>query len=219
MGRKGGKGGDAAAAREAKRLARTKSAAADQAPAEFVSAVAFRKWLSRHHATATELTVRCFKVAHAKRGLTYTDAVDEALCFGWIDGVRRGYDKDSFLQRFTPRKTKSNWSLINIRKVEALVAAGRMSKAGLAAFEARDTTKTGVYSFEQSSIDLEPALTARFRRHREAWQDFQTRPAWYRRTSTHWVMSAKRPETRERRLDILIDCSARHTTIPLLTRA
>ncbi len=150
--------------------------------------------------------------------MTYTQALDEALCFGWIDGVRRRVDANSFSQRFSPRRSRSIWSRVNIRHVERLIEAGRMTEAGLAAFQARDEQRTGVYSFEQRSIELAPAYRRTFRANRAAWDYFQGEAPYYRRTSTYWVMSAKREETRARRLATLVACSARRTRIPLLTR-
>jgi uncharacterized protein YdeI (YjbR/CyaY-like superfamily) len=187
-------------------------------PTAFADAAAFRSWLRRKHATAGEITLRLQKVHAADRGLTYAQALDEALCYGWIDGVRRSLDADSFSVRFTPRKPRSNWSPVNVRHAQRLIAAGRMTGAGLAAFQSRDETRTGVYAFERKTTELPPEYRQAFEAHAEAWAYFQQRPPWYRRTSTHWVMSAKREATRENRLALLIDCSARRTPIPALKR-
>lgn len=162
--------------------------------------------------------MRCFKVHAADRGITYAQALDEALCFGWIDGVRRAYDEDTFTVRFTPRKPRSNWSRVNVRHVERLLKEGRMKQPGLAAFEAREESRTGVYSFEQREMKLAPAYVRRFRADRRAWAFFQKQPPWYRRTSSFWVMSARREETRARRLDSLISHSSRREPIPQLRR-
>lgn len=183
----------------------------------FRTPAAFRAWLTRNHATATELVLRCFKTHAAEQGVTYSQALDEALCFGWIDGVRRRVDDDSFSVRFTPRKLRSIWSRVNIAHVERLTKAGRMKKPGLTAFEARTEGCTGVYSFERQAM-LAPAYARIFRAHPAAWPYYQSQAPWYRRTTTHWIMSAKREETRAKRLAILIACSARGTTIPQLTR-
>lgn len=188
------------------------------APRAFRSAAAFRAWLTKHHAQADELVVRLFKVHAADRGLTYADALDEALCFGWIDGVRRGYDADTFLIRFTPRKPRSIWSKVNVAKVEKLIAAGRMTAAGLAAYRARQAKRTGIYSFERETMPLAPAFLKRFRANAKAWAFYLAQPPWYRRTSSYWVMHAKRPETRLRRFEILLSHSAKGATIPPLTR-
>jgi uncharacterized protein YdeI (YjbR/CyaY-like superfamily) len=184
----------------------------------FPSRAAMRAWLTKNHNTATELVLRCFKKHAAKQGVTYAEALDEALCLGWIDGIRRGVDAQSFSVRFTPRRPRSIWSRINIAHVERLMLAGRMKKPGLAAFEARDGRRTGVYSFENQTT-LSPAFSRAFRANPSAWAYFQGRPPWYRRTSAHWVMGAKKEETRARRLSMLITCSAQGIPIPPLKRA
>jgi uncharacterized protein YdeI (YjbR/CyaY-like superfamily) len=150
--------------------------------------------------------------------VTYAQALDEALCFGWIDGIRRRVDDDSFSARFTPRKARSIWSRVNIGHVERLTKAGQMRKPGLAAFGARTEERTGVYSFERQAT-LAPAYARNFRAHAAAWEYYQSQAPWYRRTTTHWIMSAKREDTRAKRLAVLIACSARGATIPELTRA
>jgi uncharacterized protein YdeI (YjbR/CyaY-like superfamily) len=185
-------------------------------PRAFRTPAAFRTWLEKNHATATELELRLFKVHAADRGITYTQALDEALCFGWIDGVLHRLDEHSFSQRYTPRKPKSTWSRRNIAHVERLTKEGRMAPAGLAAFNARTEARTGVYSFEQARPDLTPAFLKALRTNAAAWAFYQAQASWYRRTTGHWVMSAKREETRVKRLAILIDCSARGTRIPPL---
>jgi uncharacterized protein YdeI (YjbR/CyaY-like superfamily) len=174
--------------------------------------------LRKNHATAGELTLRLQKVHAAARGITYAQALDDALCYGWIDGVRHSLDADSFSVRFSPRKPRSIWSLVNVRHAQRLIAAGCMTRAGLAVFESRDETRTGVYSFERQVTELPPAYRQAFEAKARAWAYFQQRPPWYRRTSTYWVMSAKREKTRENRLAVLIDCSARRTPIPALGR-
>jgi uncharacterized protein YdeI (YjbR/CyaY-like superfamily) len=182
-------------------------------PVAFEGPEAFRAWLRRNHATARELLVRCFKVEAAHRGLTYRQALDEALCIGWIDGVRRAKDAVSFSQRFSPRKPKSAWSAVNIRRFRQLQAEGRVLAPGLAAFEARVKSR---YSFESRPQALSPAFLRQFRARPRAWRFFQATPPWYRRTSAFYVMSAKRPETRARRLAVLISWSERQQGIPPL---
>jgi len=191
---------------------------ASKDPRIFGSAAAFRTWLARSHRTSTELVVRCFKTSASARGISYADALHEALCFGWIDGVRRSHDEVSFTIRFTPRKRGSIWSLVNVAHAKRLIKSGRMARPGLAAFLARDHKRTGVYSFEQRPSKLPPALSRQFRKNKKAWEFFQGQAPWYRRTSSYWVVSAKREETREKRLRILIDCSARGRPIPALAR-
>jgi len=184
----------------------------------FASALEFRNWLKQHHATTKELLVRCYKT-HAKgKGLTYREALDEALCFGWIDGVRRAVDDESFSTRFTPRKLRSKWSQVNIRRARELEAEGRMHDAGRSAFEARDANGTIRYSFEEKPRKLDRASEKAFRANKPAWTFFRAQAPWYQRTSIFWVMEAKREETRARRLAELIACSARGEPIHLLDR-
>jgi uncharacterized protein YdeI (YjbR/CyaY-like superfamily) len=140
--------------------------------------------------------------------MTWPESVDQALCFGWIDGVRRTLDEDSYTIRFTPRRPTSIWSRVNVAKVEELTARGLMRPAGLAAFARRTEEKTGRYSAEQKDLRLGDALEKEFRARRAAWTFFEAQPAWYRRTSTWWVISAKREETQRRRLEALIEASA-----------
>ena len=186
------------------------------APKTFRTQAAFRAWLETHHATATELELRLFKVHAAHRGLTYAQALDEALSFGWIDGVVHRFDEDSFRQRYTPRQPRSNWSRRNIEHVERLKKAGRMTPAGLAAYDARDMRRTGVYSFEQERPELPPAYRKGFRTNAAAWTFYQQQAPGYRRMTAHWIMSAKREDTRAKRLALLIDCAARGRKIPQL---
>ena len=184
----------------------------------FRDASEFRAWLERNHDSETELVVKLYKVQAKQKGLTYTDALDEALCFGWIDGVRRGGDDESFSIRFTPRKPKSTWSAVNIKRVGELDGAGRMHESGLAAFRRRSAEKSGIYAYENRQIELSAGFEKRFRSNRKAWAFFESQPPWYRRTSIYWVMSAKKEETRERRLASLIEFSAKQKPIPQLDR-
>lgn len=167
----------------------------------------FRAWLERHHDSEMELMMRLFKVHARHRGIGYREALDEALCFGWIDGVRRALDEDSFTQRFTPRKTKSNWSAVNVKRYRELESAGQVHAAGAAAF-ARWDGKKARYSFESAPRALSPELARRFREKKRAWAFWEQQPAGYRRVMTHWVMSAKREETRAKRLVALMNESA-----------
>lgn len=183
-------------------------------PTFFETPAAFRAWLRRHHASATELWIGFHKKDSGLPSITYQEALDEALCYGWIDGVRRSLNATSFEQRWTPRKKNSYWSEVNIGKAKALIAAGRMRKAGLAAFEARDRA-TPKYLFEQRKEPrFSPAQRARFRKHAKAWKFFEALPPGYKRLSTWYVVSAKQPATQERRLGILIDCAARGERLP-----
>jgi uncharacterized protein YdeI (YjbR/CyaY-like superfamily) len=186
-------------------------------PKAFATAAAFRAWLEDHHATERELIIRLYKNHARSRGLGYAEALDVALCFGWIDGVRRALDEDSFTQRFTPRRAGSVWSAVNIKRATELDARGLLREAGRAAFQARQQG-AAPYSFESKDVTLAPALVRRFKANRPAWEFYRQQPPGYRRTSTFWVMSAKQEETRGRRLDVLIRCSARGERIPLLAR-
>ena len=188
------------------------------APVNFPGPDRFRAWLARHHHCRNELVVRCFKVQAAHRGLTYRQALDEALCYGWIDGVRRRVDPESFAVRFTPRKPTSIWSRVNLARIEVLIAEGRMAPPGLAAYRARDAKRTGLYSFERAALRLTPGYARRFRAEPAAWAYFQGEAPWYRRTSIFWGMSARRDQTRERRLAQLIESSRRKRRIPPLVR-
>ncbi len=190
---------------------------ADPPPRFFASRAAFRRWLAANHAKAPSLWVGLRKAHVAKRGLTYAEAVDEALCFGWIDGLLKRIDDDSFRQRFTPRRRDSIWSTVNIRRVSALEAAGLMAPAGRAAFAGRDPKRTGLYSTENPDAALSPAFEKRFRAQKGAWKWFAAQPPGYRRTAAHWVMGAKREETRERRLERLIGDSAQERRLAQFT--
>jgi uncharacterized protein YdeI (YjbR/CyaY-like superfamily) len=173
-------------------------------PRFFRTAAAFRRWLAAHHATERELLVGFYKKASGKPGISYQEAVDEALCFGWIDGVKKRVDEERYTHRFTPRKAVSTWSLVNTRRVGDLMALGRMAAAGIAAFERRDPKKTGIYSFENRPTTFDLALARAFKADAAAWTFFRAQPPGYQRLMTFWVMSAKQPETRQRRLAVLV---------------
>ena len=188
-------------------------------PMFFASPEEFRAWLEEHHESETEVFVGYWKKATGRPSLTRSQAVDQALCFGWIDGRANGIDDERYMQRFTPRKKGSNWSKVNIGKVAELTRQGLMRPAGVAAFEARSEAKSGVYSFERDKpAELPKEYERRFRADAKAWEWFQAQAPWYRRTATHWVVSAKREDTRERRLATLIEDSANARTLKQLTR-
>jgi uncharacterized protein YdeI (YjbR/CyaY-like superfamily) len=176
----------------------------------------FRRWLERHHRTERELWVGFRKKGIEPAGMTYADSVDVALCFGWIDGIRKSLDATSYVNRFTPRKADSIWSQINIARVEALIARGEMHQSGLDAYAKRDPAKSGVYSFEQRPQSFPPELEQRFKAARAAWTHFTAQPPGYRRLAIWWVSSAKREETRLRRLGQLIDASGQGLRIGVL---
>ncbi len=178
-------------------------------PIYFTSAAAFRAWLAAHHAAHDELVVGFYKRGAGKPTLTWPESVDQALCFGWIDGVRRRVDDARYTIRFTPRRAGSIWSKINVAKVGSLTDAGHMMPAGERAFAAREEAKTGVYSFERTrAATLAPADAKRFRAEPAAWKYFMKQPPSYRRAAYHWVISAKQEATRTRRLAQLIADSA-----------
>ena len=189
-----------------------------ETPTAFAAPAAFRSWLTRHCARRRELLVRCFKVQAAERGITYLQALDEALCFGWIDGVRRSIDATSFSVRFTPRKAKSYWSAVNIRKAESLIAAGRMAPPGRAAFDARDKVPPRKYSFESKPENFAPAYLKKIRANAKASAHYDSRPLGYIRTHAFWVMSPVNEATRLRRLEILIASWERAEPVPPLRR-
>jgi|SRR6266853_688594 len=169
----------------------------------------FRAWLAQNHATATELGVVLHKKGSGKATMTWSEAVDEALCFGWIDSVARRLDDSSRAQRFTPRKPKSNWSAVNIKKVEELSARGLMTPAGLEAFARRTEARSAVYSYENRHLAaLDAEREAAFRANARAWEFFNQQPPSYRQTAIYLVMNAKREETRAKRLAKLVEASA-----------
>jgi len=169
----------------------------------------FRAWLEQHHDTERELWVGYYKKGSGKASITWAESVDEALCFGWIDGVRKSIDEERYMIRFTPRRIGSNWSVVNIERVAALSKERRMRPAGRKAFEARREDRSGIYSYEQrDQAMLDPAFEKRFRAKKKAWASFEAMPRSYRQAAIRWVMTAKKEETRERRLATLIEDSA-----------
>jgi len=179
-------------------------------PIYFTSADEMRQWLAEHHSTDTQLVVGYWKKHTGRPSLTWSQAVDEALCVGWIDGVARRVDDERHIQRFTPRKPGSTWSKVNIAKVEALTAAGHMLPPGRAAFQARTEARSGIYSFEQDPAALEPTprLKESLLARPGAWEWFMAQAPSYRRAAVWWVISAKREETTTRRLATLVEDSA-----------
>jgi uncharacterized protein YdeI (YjbR/CyaY-like superfamily) len=177
----------------------------------------FRAWLETHHETEPEIWVGYYKKATGKPSMTWSEAVDEALCFGWIDGKLQRIDEERHRQRFSPRRSRSNWSAINIAKVAVLRAEGRMTPAGEAAFAARGEDRSAVYSYERRhEAAFDPEQEATFRRKEAAWAWFDGQSRSYRQTATFWVVSAKRPETQAKRLATLIECSAEGRRVPPL---
>jgi len=179
-------------------------------PTFFATPDEWRAWLARHHDTVPELWVGFHKRGTGRPSITWPESVDQALCFGWIDGVRRRLDDERYVIRFTPRRDGSVWSSVNLARVEELKQLGLMRAPGLRAHEARRPARSGIYSYEQrKSAVLPEPLERRFQRNRKAWAYFLAQPAWYRQTAVWWIVSAKKEDTRERRLATLIeDCAA-----------
>lgn len=188
-------------------------------PHFFPSPSAWRAWLEEHHSETDELWVGLYKRDSRRPSITWPEAVDGALCFGWIDGVRKSVDAISYKIRFTPRKPRSVWSAVNVRRATELSSAGLMHAAGLAAFEKRQGNRPGIYSYEQrKSAKLPVAYERRFRAHKTAWTFFRAQAPWYQRTCSFWIISAKKEETRLKRLATLIRDSGHQRTVPPLTR-
>jgi len=180
-------------------------------PTFFAKQSDFRKWLQKNHKKEPELLVGFHKVGSGKPSMTWSQSVDEALCFGWIDGVRKSINKDSYQIRFTQRKSTSIWSAINIRKIEDLTRQGLMQAAGLASFEKRIESKSKIYSYEKDEVELAPSFKKQFKANKKAWGYFQSLAHSYRKVSVHWVMSAKEETTQIKRLNQLISDSAAGT--------
>jgi uncharacterized protein YdeI (YjbR/CyaY-like superfamily) len=176
------------------------------APAFFATAAEFRRWLQANHETASELLVGFWKKGSGRPSIDWPEARDEALCVGWIDGIRKSLGPDSYTIRFTPRRRGSIWSRVNVARYEALVAEGRMLPAGVRAYE-ENKGRSGIYSYENAHAEVTAAESAAFRANQAAWADWEKRPPGYRKVALHWVTSAKRPETRARRLATLIEDS------------
>ena len=185
-------------------------------PRYFASRSAFRSWLEQHHAEVRELWVGFYRKESGKGGITYPQALDQALCFGWIDGLRKSVDYSSYTIRFTPRKADSIWSAINTRRVEELTNAGWMQQPGLTAFKTRDLKKSQQYSYERDNCQFDPAYEKKFKANAKAWEFFRAQAPWYQRTTTWWVVSARKEETRLKRLVTLIGDSEKGRRIGLL---
>ena len=169
----------------------------------------FRAWLKVHHQTRAELWVGFYKKASGKSSITWPESVDEALCFGWIDGIRKSLNSLSYIIRFSPRQKRSVWSEINTKRVEVLLTQGRMEAAGLRAFQARRENRSGIYSYEQRLDRLPEPYQDTLKREKAAWSFFQSQPPSYRKQVSWWVISAKKEETRQERLQKAIETFAR----------
>lgn len=177
---------------------------AEPKPTFFADAGAFRRWLEKNHASVGELWVGFYKKATGKPSITWPESVDQALCFGWIDGLRKSIDAESYRIRFTPRRPGSIWSAVNRGRAEELIRLGLMHPAGAEAFLGRDVDRTNLYSFEREHAELNTAQRKQFQANAAAWSFFRAQPPFYRKLATWWVISAKREETRQRRLSTLI---------------
>jgi len=182
-------------------------------PAFFATEADFRRWLEANHQAAPELLVGFWKKGSGKPSIDWPQARDQALCFGWIDGLRKSLGEDAYTIRFTPRRTGSIWSKVNVERFNALTAAGRMTPVGEAAYK-RDKHKTGVYSYEKPLASLTTEEEKLFRKKKAAWADWQKRPPGYRKTVLGWIAGAKRPETRAKRLAQLMEVSAEGLRLP-----
>ena len=187
-------------------------------PKFFNKPAELREWLELNHDSASELLIGFHKKSSGKKSITYPEALDEALCFGWIDGVRKKLNETSYVQRFTPRKPRSIWSNINVDHVERLKKEGRMHASGLTAYERRDPKRTGIYSFENEPVKLSPAYEKKFRANKKAWEFFQKQPGYYKRLLIFRIMSAKKEETQVRRLDQTIDVSEKGVRMGMLAK-
>ena len=185
-------------------------------PRFFSSPDLFRQWLERNHDSQTELLIGFHKKASGKKSVTYAEALDEALCFGWIDGVRKNLDETSYTIRFTPRKPRSIWSNVNVNHVERLTKEGRMQPPGLEAYNRRDPKRTGIYAFENRPREFAPAYEKTFRQNKKAWKFFEELPPSLKRTLIFWVMGAKKEETQLKRLNKLIESSEKGVRLGLL---
>ncbi|MDX2304078.1 MAG: YdeI/OmpD-associated family protein [Microscillaceae bacterium] len=174
----------------------------------------FRAWLEQNHDKETELWVGFYKKGSEKPSITWPESVDQALCFGWIDGIRKSIDTESYKIRFTPRKPNSIWSAVNLKKMDELMAQGLVMPAGMAIYEKRNLKKQEIYSFEQENIELGETYQSQFKENAKAWKLFQAMPPSYRKTAIWWVISAKQESTRLKRLAILMECSEAGNKIP-----
>ena len=185
-------------------------------PRFFSSPEKFREWLERNHDSTSELLLGFYKKSSGKKSVTYAEALDEALCYGWIDGVRKNLNETSYTIRFTPRKPRSIWSNVNVKHVERLTKERRMRPAGIEAYARRDPKRTGIYAFENRPREFSPELEKAFRKNKTAWSFFEKQPPGYKRVIVFWVMEAKKEETRMKRFKQLVELSEQGLRLGLL---
>lgn len=183
-------------------------------PKFFKTPADLRKWFGTHHASTAEVWIGFYKKASGRTSITWPESVDQALCFGWIDGIRKSIDADSYMIRFTPRRQRSIWSAVNIKRANELIAEGSMQPEGLAAFAKREENRSGIYAYEQRSAEMPEQYAKVVKRNRAAWKFFNSQTPGYRKAMNWWVLSARKEETRLMRLEKLIDYSARGLTVP-----
>lgn len=188
--------------------------ATNMKPTFFRTQSAFREWLEKHHEKANELWVGYYKKDSGRSSITWPESVDEALCFGWIDGIRKSIDDTSYTIRFTPRKPGSIWSTVNIKRAQALIEQGQMRASGIKAFQNRRENKSGIYSYEQRKVELEEPYNELLKKNKMAWKFFQSQPSSYRKAISWWIISAKKEETRLKRLEKLVSYSTQSEKIP-----
>lgn len=176
-------------------------------PTFFETQLEFRKWLEEHHKKETELIVGFYKVSSSKPSMTWSQSVDQAICFGWIDGIRKSIDEESYCIRFTPRKKNSIWSAINIKKVEVLTRDGLMTEEGLKIFRNRTENLSRIYSHENEPVKLNRIFEEQFKKNKDAWDFFMQQAPSYIKIAVHWIMSAKQEKTRQARLEKTIGVS------------
>jgi uncharacterized protein YdeI (YjbR/CyaY-like superfamily) len=186
-------------------------------PTFFPSPAAFRDWLEQHHAKVDALLVGFFKKGSGKPSMTWPESVDAALCYGWIDGIRKSIDEFSYTIRFTPRRPGSIWSNVNIKHAQRLIEKGQMQPAGHKAYQSRKENKSGIYSYEQRSVDLVEPYNRFLKKNKAAWHFYRRQPAYYRKVVNWWIISAKKEETRLKRLEKLMTCSAQEQRLPEFT--
>jgi uncharacterized protein YdeI (YjbR/CyaY-like superfamily) len=187
-------------------------------PKFFRSSKELHAWFEKNHGKLVEIWIGFYNVKSGKKTAGYREALDEALCYGWIDGIRKNQDEYSYKIRFTPRKKKSIWSNVNVKRMKELIQLGRVQPSGMEAYKAKEKSKTGIYSFEQKEHKLLPAYMKQLKANKKAWDYFSNKAPWYQRTTIHWIVSAKQEATQLRRLEQLIKDSEAGRTIPSLTR-